>query len=65
MQLVEVSQDEKYRELVNGLVQVLDRYHVMLHQIKRVQTLCNRLDDMGLHDTAEQIREALAGEIGA
>ena len=65
MQIVEVDQETKYRELVNGLVQVLDRYHVMLHQIRRIQTLCNRLDDMGLHGTAEQIREALAGEIGA
>lgn len=52
-------------ELLNGLQQVLAEYDVMKHQLRRIKTLITRIDNSGLHHTAELLREALAGDLNA
>ena len=53
----------KNDELIKGLYQVMDEYQVMKHQLRRVRALINRIDNSGLHNTADLLRDALAGEI--
>ena len=53
----------KKDELIKGLYQVMDEYQVMKHQLRRVRALINRIDNSGLHNTADLLRDALAGEI--
>ena len=50
-------------ELLNGLQQVLKEYDVLKHQVRRIKRLIIRIDNSGLHNTAELLREALAGEM--
>ena len=51
-------------EVTAAIYQVLDEYHIMKHQIKRIQALIIRIDNSGLYNTAELLRDALNGEIG-
>ena len=53
----------KNDELIKGLYQVMDEYQVMKHQLRRVRALINRIYNSGLHNTADLLRDALAGEI--
>jgi hypothetical protein len=53
----------KNDELIKGLYQVMDEYQVMKHQLRRVRALINKIDNSGLHNTADLLRDALAGEI--
>jgi len=52
-------------QLVKGLYQVLVEYDVMKHQLRRIRALINKIDNAGLHNTAEQLRDALAGDLNA
>jgi hypothetical protein len=52
-------------QLVKGLYQVLIEYDVMKHQLRRIRALINKIDNAGLHNTAEQLRDALAGDPNA
>jgi hypothetical protein len=53
----------KNDELIKGLYQVMDEYQVMKHQLRRVRALINKIDNSGLHNTADLLRDALAGEM--
>jgi len=53
----------KDEELLNGLQQVLAEYHELKHQLRRIKRLIIRIDNSGLHNTAELLREALAGDL--
>ena len=50
-------------ELLNGLQQVLKEYDVLKHQVRRIKRLIIRIVNSGLHNTAELLREALAGDL--
>jgi hypothetical protein len=50
-------------ELLNGLKQVLAEYDVLKHQVRRIKRLIIRIENSGLHNTAELLREALAGDL--
>jgi hypothetical protein len=53
----------KSDELIKGLYQVMDEYQVLKHQVRRIKRLIIRIDNSGLHGTADLLRDALAGEI--
>ena len=53
----------KQDELINALNEILKEYDVMKHQLRRISVLINRIDNAGLHATADKLREALAGDL--
>ena len=53
----------KSDELIKGLYQIMDEYQVLKHQVRRIRALINKIDNSGLHNTADLLRDALAGEI--
>jgi len=60
-----IYDDLKNDELIKGLYQVMDEYQVMKHQLRRIRALINRIDNSALHNTADLLRDALAGDLGA
>ena len=57
----ELKQDQN---LAQGLFQVIDEYHIMKQQIRRIQAAIVRIDNSGLHNTADILRDALNGGLG-
>lgn len=53
----------KQDQLKEALNKILKEYDVMKHQIRRISVLINRIDNAGLHATADKLREALAGDL--
>lgn len=48
-------------KLTQGLLQLIDEYHELKGQVARVKAAINRIDNAGLHNTADVLRDALAG----
>lgn len=53
----------KSDELIQGLFQVMDEYDKMKHQLRRIKALIIKIDNSGLHNTADLLRDALTGKI--